>query len=145
MFATAFALEGDNVGTYRFEALIDLPVAEAWRALREFGGADRLFAPVIARCVLEGDIRTVTFGNGAVVRERLITCDENGRRLVYCVIGGSFEFHSASLQLEPETDSSCRVIWLTDFLPETRGEVVGPLVEQGGRSLKRNLESTAHG
>jgi hypothetical protein len=145
MFAKSFAFEGYSVATYRFETLIDLPVAEAWRALRQFGAADRLFAPVITRCELDGDIRTVTFGNGAIVRERLVTCDEGARRLVYSVTGGSFEFHSASLQLEPETDSRCRVVWLTDFLPEARGEVVGPLVEQGGRSLKHNLESAARG
>jgi hypothetical protein len=142
MFAISFAHHGYNVATYRFETLINLPVAEAWRALRQFGAADRLFAPVITRCALEGDIRTVTFGNGAIVQERLITCDESARRLVYCVTGGSFEFHSALLQLEPVTDRRCRVVWLTDFLPETRGEVVGPLVEQGGRSLKRSLESS---
>jgi len=136
---------GHNVATCRFETLIDLPVAEAWRALRQFGAADRLFAPVITHCALEGDIRTVTFGNGAIVRERLVTCDDGTRRLVYCVVGGSFEFHSSSLQAEPESDGRCRVVWLTDFLPGTRGEVVGPLVEQGGRSLKRNLESAACG
>jgi hypothetical protein len=133
------------VASYRFETLIDLSAAEAWRALRQFGAADRLFAPVITQCALEGDVRTVTFANGSIVRERLITCDESARRLVYGVTGGSFEFHSASLQLEPVTDTRCRVIWVTDFLPQARGEVVGPLVEQGGRSLKRNLESAARG
>jgi Polyketide cyclase / dehydrase and lipid transport len=133
------------VSTYRFEALIDLPVMEVWRALRQFGAADRLFAPVITECALEGEVRTVTFANGAIVRERLVTCDEGARRLVYGVVGGSFEFHSASLQAEPVTDTRCRVIWITDFLPEARGQVVGPLVEQGGRSLKRNLESAVPG
>jgi hypothetical protein len=133
------------VATYRFEALIDLPVTEVWRALRQFGAGDRLFAPVITECALEGEVRTVTFANGAIVRERLVTCDEGARRLVYGVVGGSFEFHSASLQAEPVTDTRCRVIWITDFLPEARGQVVGPLVEQGGRSLKRNLESAVPG
>jgi Polyketide cyclase / dehydrase and lipid transport len=145
MFTTASATEGCQMATYRFETLIDLPIAEAWRALRQFGAADRLFAPVITQCALEGDVRTVTFANGAIVRERLVTCDEDARRLVYGVTGGSFEFHSASLHLEPVTETRCRVIWITDFLPETRGEIVGPLVEQGGRSLKRNIESAARG
>jgi Polyketide cyclase / dehydrase and lipid transport len=145
MFQHIIHSRGRNVASYRFETLIDLPVAEAWRALRQFGAADRLFAPVITQCALEGDVRTVTFGNGAVVRERLVTCDESALRLVYGVTGGSFDFHSASLQLEAVTDVRCRVIWITDYLPDTRGAVVGPLVEQGGRSLKRNLESAVRG
>lgn len=52
-----------------------------------------------------------------------------------------FEHHSASMQIRRIDDTSCLFVWVSDFLPDARIEVVQPLVEQGARALARNLES----
>ena len=89
---------------------------------------------------MENDIRTVTFANGLVARERVITIDEQRRRIVYGVLGEVFEHHSASMAIVPVDGENCRFIWISDFSPDQRIETVQPLVEQGSRALARNIE-----
>jgi hypothetical protein len=89
---------------------------------------------------MEGDVRTVTFANGIVVRERIIAVDDEHRRIAYSVLGDRFDQHSASMQIVPADQTSCRFVWISDFLPDERAEVVQALVENGLRALARNIE-----
>jgi hypothetical protein len=52
-----------------------------------------------------------------------------------------FEHHSASMEIVPEGAERCRFVWISDFLPNERMEVVAALVEQGSQALVRNLEA----
>ena len=61
--------------------------------------------------------RIVTFGNGMVLREPIITVDDNARRIVWSAEGGPFTHYNASLQAFAE-DGATRVVWIADFLPE---------------------------
>jgi hypothetical protein len=108
--------------------------------LREFGNAAKLFAGVLTDCSLSGDIRSVTFANGLVIRERLIAIDEDERRIVYTVLNGSFTQHSASMQIIA-AGSRCRLVWISDFLPDEASAGVLPLIEAGCRAVKHNLET----
>jgi hypothetical protein len=126
------------MATIRKDAALALDAESAWRALREFGDADRLFAGVLSGCACDGDVRTVTFVNGLVVRERLVTRDDAARRIVYAVLDGSFTQHSASMEIAPDGQGS-RFIWTSDFLPDEAAEGVLPLVEAGCAALQRNL------
>ena len=123
------------------EELIRTSADIAWSALRRADQAHRLFSPVLTACVLDGDIRTVTFANGMVARERIVDIDQQRRRFCYAVLGDMFEHHSASMQILPVDERSCRFIWISDFLPDDRAEMVGPLVEQGSRALVANIEA----
>jgi hypothetical protein len=38
-------------------------------------------------------------------------------------------------------DRRCRVVWITDLLPDTIAELVEGFMEQGGAALKRTLEA----
>ena len=42
---------------------------KAWAMLREVSAADKAFPGVLTACRMDGDVRTVTFANGLVVRE----------------------------------------------------------------------------
>lgn len=110
--------------------------------LRRPGDAAALFAPVLADSVLDGDVRTVTFANGMIVRERIIDIDDQRLRLAYTVLGDRFEHHSASMQIVPIDDRTCRFVWISDILPDDRAALVGPLMEQGCRALVANIERT---
>lgn len=128
------------MASIRREEIVRVPAEQAWAALRDMGAPHRLFAGVLVDCHIDGDVRTVTFANGMVVRERIIDVDEDAKRVVYAVIGDLFEHHSASMQIVPDEEGRCRFVWISDFLPNDRVEMVAPLVEQGSRALVRNLE-----
>jgi hypothetical protein len=125
------------------EVLLEIPVERAWAALRDVGHADRLFAGVLVDAQLEGDVRTVTFQNGMVARERIIDIDEKRLRVAYAVQGAPFTHHSASMQVFAEADGRSRFVWTSDFLPAELAASVAPLVEEGCRALQRNLDRQA--
>lgn len=110
--------------------------------LRNVAMPQVLFSGVLVDGVIEGDIRTVTFANGMIVRERIIDIDETNLRVAYTVLGDLFEHHSAYMELFPDGEERCRFVWVSDFLPNERMELVKPLVEQGSRALVFNLEAS---
>ncbi len=110
---------------------------KAWALLRDVGTARAAFPEVLRDSRLDGDVRTVTFANGQVVRERIVTIDDARRRLAYGVIEGRFRHHSASLHVIEAGPQRCRVIWTNDFLPNEAAEIVAPLVELGAAALRR--------
>lgn len=128
------------------EAVIGVSAAQAWSALRQVHLAHQLFADVLIDGRLDGDIRTVTFSNGLVIRERIVDVSDERRRIAYSVISGTpMTHHNASMQLIPENDGRCRFVWIADFLPNEFGEQMLPLIREGTDALKRNLESGAVG
>ncbi len=120
---------------------LHVPARTAWSALRDVGAAHRLFPGVLTDTTFDGQTRTVTFANGLVARERIITVDDDRRRLVYAVIDGRPSHHNASLEVLEEDGENCRVIWTTDFLPDALAPAIGSLVDQGAEALRRALEN----
>ena len=124
------------------QVTVEVGAHEAWAALRLVGDAHKLFAPVLVDGHLEGEIRTVRFANGMVARERIIDVDDERRRVAYSVVDGpGMSYHHASMQVVDAGPGRCQFVWITDFLPtDIRGNLV-PLIEQGARALKNNLET----
>lgn len=131
------------MATLRREETVEVPASKAWTMLRNVAMPQLLFAGVLVDGEMEGDVRTVTFANGMIVRERIIDIDEMNRRVAYTVLGDLFEHHSAYMQIIPLDEQRCRFVWVSDFLPSERMELVKPLVEQGARALVANLEHTS--
>ena len=124
------------------EVAVEVGVKEAWAALRQVGHAHRLFAPVLTDGSIEGDTRTVTFANGMVARERILDVDDARKRVAYAVVEGpGLAFHHASMQVLDDGPGRCRFYWITDFLPKGAASALTPLIEQGARALKANLEA----
>lgn len=131
------------MASIRKEETLRVAADKAWAALREIGSPHRLFSPVLIDSSIDGDIRTVIFANGMIVRERIVDIDDTQMRVVYAVIDGDFEHHSASMEIVREGDARCRFVWISDFLPDEQMENVEPLVEAGTQALVRNLEAAA--
>jgi Polyketide cyclase / dehydrase and lipid transport len=127
------------------EAKIEVSAERAWATLRDVGAADRAFPGVLVACRLEGDVRTVTFANGAVVRERIVDIDEARRRIAYAVIEGRFSHHSASMQIIAEGPDRGRFVWVSDFLPDEAEPLVRGLIEQGTEAFRHAVESATQG
>ena len=122
------------------EVLLDVPVERAWAELRDVGNPHHLFAGVLTDAKLDGDLRTVTFANGMVARERIIDVDEERRRVAYAAQGPPFTHHSASMQVFAELGGRSRFVWISDFLPSDVAPKIAPLIDGGCGALKRNLE-----
>jgi Polyketide cyclase / dehydrase and lipid transport len=128
------------MATIWWEEPVAVSADKAWAALRRVDRAHELFAPILVGGIIEDGIRTVTFANGLVARERIVTVDESRQRVVYSVLGDTFEHHSASMQILPVDEANCRFLWISDFLPDERVGTVQPLVQQGALALVRNIE-----
>ncbi len=115
---------------------------EAWAALRLVGEPHKLFAPVLVDGQLDGDTRTVRFANGMVVQERILDVDDKSRRVAYSAVNGpGMTYHHASMQVLDDGPGRCRFVWITDFLPPDVAGNLAPLIEQGAKALKTNLEA----
>ena len=123
----------------------DVPLAvsaeQAWALLRDPGAAHRAFPGVLADCVRDGDERVVTFANGMVLRERILSVDETHRRVAYAALGEHFVHHSASMQIIPDGAARSRFFWASDFLPEEVGAQMLPLIEQGCAAFRQAAEA----
>ena len=97
---------------------------------------------MLTDCRVNGNERTVTFANGLVLTELLISLDDAQHRIVYSVVNGSFTHHNASMQLRP-SGRNVEFVWITDFLPDEVKSKVEPLVDAGCAAIKRSLETSS--
>ena len=129
------------MASIRKEIVVDIGVEPAWAALRRVDAPHTVFAPVVSAAEMDGDVRTVHFADGMVVRERIIDVDEAHRRVAYAVVDPQgMTYHHASMQLDIAGPGRCLFIWITDFLPAEAAIGLQPLIERGAAALKQNLE-----
>jgi hypothetical protein len=127
------------------EALVEAPADAVWAALRDFGAVHERVAPgFVVDAQLDGDVRTVTFANGAVAREALVGVDDGARRLAYAVVESALGLthHNASASVVAEDDGRSRFVWVTDVLPDDAAPVVAGMMDQG-IAVMRGALSTA--
>jgi hypothetical protein len=125
------------------EIVISAPVHVAWDAIRDAGEVHRRLAPgILLDARLDGDARVVTFANGLIARELLVTIDDEARRFAYASVGGRATHHNASMQVFPHGEGT-RFVWITDVLPDEIADSIRALVEQGSQIIKRTLEGAS--
>ncbi|WP_428151581.1 SRPBCC family protein [Brevundimonas sp.] len=130
------------MATLHIERIIAAPADFVWDRLRDFGALHTRVAPgLILDTVVEGDIRTVTFDGGLVVRERLIAIDDQHRRIVYSILTDLFEHHSASNMIVPEGEDRCRFVWVVDFLPDDPKARIEAMMNAGADAIKAAMEN----
>ncbi|WP_321877840.1 SRPBCC family protein [Paraburkholderia bannensis] len=123
---------------------LDSGAPGAWATLRDSRNIARVFAGVLTDVQVDGDLRSVTFANGNVVQERIVTVDDAAMRVAYTVCGPNFEHYAASMQIvadEVDPGERCRLVWIIDFLPDERRAMVEPLMDAGCAAAARNLKS----
>jgi hypothetical protein len=114
-----------------------------WDVIRDIGAIHKRLAPgYVTDTRLEegGTARVVTFANGAVARELIVTLDNDTRRLAYSVVGGMASHHNASFQVFPTTDGGTTLVWITDLLPNTLAPAFTGMIEGGAAVIKRTLD-----
>ena len=128
------------MASIRNEMTLDAPPQRVWDALRDFGAVHHRVAPgFLTDSKMDGDARVVTFANGAVARETLVSSDDEARRLVYAIMDGRFKHYSASVQVFAEGAGS-RAVWIIDLLPDDLAGLVRQMAGQGAAAMKVALE-----
>lgn len=129
------------MATIRNEMTLGASPDRVWDALRDFGAVHRRVAPgFLTDSKLDGDARIVTFANGAVARETLVSSDDESRRLVYAIMDQRFKHYSASVQVFADGQGS-RVVWIVDLLPDDLAGLVRQMAGQGAVAMKHTLEN----
>ena len=128
------------MATLRKEIHIEARPDAIWDAARDLGALHtRLVPGFVVDTKLEGNVRVVTFGNGLVVREPIISVDDQRRRLAWTAIGGKTTHYNAVLEVFADR-SGARVVWTTDLLPDEMAGPVGAMQESGLAVMKETFE-----
>ena len=107
-----------RMGSICKKILTKAAIEDVWSAIRDIGALHtRLVPGFVTDTRVEPGARIVTFGNGMVLREPIITVDDSARRVVWSAEGGPFTHYNASLQAFAE-DGATRLVWIADFLPD---------------------------
>jgi len=131
------------MATLHKEIHIEAPPEAIWEAARDVGALHtRLVPGFVVNTQLEGQARVVTFGNGMVVREAIISVDDQRRRLAWTAIGGRTSHYNAVLQLIAD-GSGTRVVWTIDLLPDEVADPVAAMQDSGLATMKRTFERRA--
>jgi len=124
--------------------LIDASPDVVWDALRDFHAVHTRIAPgFVVDLKSEGDVRIVTFSNGSVAREKLVTSDNDNRRLVYWISSERMVHHNASAQVFAEPDGTTRFVWITDVLPNEIAPYIDSQMSLAIPLMKQTLEKAA--
>jgi hypothetical protein len=127
----------DDMASICKEFSLPASAAVLWDALRDFGALHKRLVPgFVTDAVLEGDVRVVTFANGSVAREHLVTIDDDERRLVYGIHSERLRHYSAAAQVFAEGNGS-RFVWIVDVLPDEMAAYISSQMELGVAAMKK--------
>ena len=111
-------------------------------AVRDVGAIHKRLVPgFVADCKLEDGARIVTFANGMVARELIVSVDNELRRHSWSARTDNLVHHNASVQVFPLGEEKCRVIWIADLLPNEAAAAIGGMIEQALQTMRQTLES----
>ena len=132
------------MATLRKQIDVTAAPAAAWDAVRDFGALHtRLVPGFVTLCALEenGATRLVTFGNGMQVRERLVTRDDAGRRMVYTTEGGRATHYNAVVEVLEAAGGGSRLVWTVDLLPDALAPAVDGMMAAGVQAMQGALRA----
>lgn len=131
------------MATIQKEIQIDRSAEFVWDAIRDVGAIHKRLVPgFVVDCKLEGEWRVVTFANGMVVRELIVDVDDKTRRHSWAAQGELLAHYNASLQVFPDSQDKCRVVWIADLMPNEAAEPIAKMIQQGLDTMKQTLETT---
>jgi hypothetical protein len=127
------------MATVRKDIAVNGAPQGVWQAVRDFGAVHIRVAPGFLTDLRmdEGD-RIVTFFNGLVARERLVTVDDKACRLVYAIVEGRPQHYNASVEVLPDGDAS-RIVWTIDVLPDELAPAVESMMGEAAKAMTKTL------
>jgi carbon monoxide dehydrogenase subunit G len=131
------------MATIRKELVVAVPLAKVWEAFADYHAVDKRIATgFVTKCEPNEGGRTVTFANGIVANEQLVTMDHAAHRLTYAIKGGRMSHHNASFELKAEGGNT-RIVWQADLLPNDVAPAISGMMDLGVAAMQRKLGNTA--
>ena len=132
------------MATVRKEIVTRASAEAVWDAIRDIAALHtRLVPGFVTDTKLEPGARIVTFGNGMVVREPIVTLDDAARRLVWSAEGGMTKHYNAAVQVFADGPGATRVVWTADFLPDAARPALENAITTGIGVLKATMDGLA--
>lgn len=129
------------MASIRRQVVIDAEPDAVWDALRHWDALhERLAAGFVTDCRRDGTARIVTFASGVVLREEILGCDDEHRRLAWSIVDGPYTHHNGAAEVLAEYDGRARFVWTSDLRPDALAEATAQAMEQGLTAVKRTLE-----
>lgn len=131
------------MASVRKEIHVDAGPDAVWDAVRDFGALhERLVKGFVVDTKLDGDDRIVTFANGVVQREPLVTLDDDARRLVYGAVDSPFgaTHYNATVTVISDGGSGSRIDWVVDVLPNDLEPALSQAMDHGAAAMKATLD-----
>lgn len=131
------------MATLHKEVSIAAPREFVWDAMRDVGALHTRVVPgFVVDTRLDGDVRIVSFGNGMVLREPIISVDDRRYRIAWGAEGGPATHYNAVIEVLSDPDG-CRVVWTTDLLPDDTVPTLSAMQDAALGVMKRTLEDAA--
>jgi hypothetical protein len=112
-----------------------------WAAVRDVGNVHkRLFPGFVTDVTMEPGIRHVHFATGWVIHELIVSIDEGLRRIAYASVQCRAQHHNASMQVVPISEGRCRILWITDVLPDSVASSISDILNVAIPIMVRTLE-----
>jgi hypothetical protein len=133
-----------DMPSIHLEITIDAAPEAIWDAARDVGALHTRLVPgfVVATEMLPDcpvPTRRVTFGSGVTVDERIVSVDDERRRLAWTVV--EIDHHNGALQIFPGSDGKgARVTWTADVLPAEIADRIAPMMQIGLERMKACFE-----
>lgn len=116
--------------------------AAVWDAIRDIGALHARLVPgfVVATELVPGG-RRVTFGNGTIVVEPIVSLNEDLRRLVWTAQGGTLGLvhYNGAVQVYAREIGGSRVVWVADVLPDEAAIPIGAMMREGAVAMQTAL------
>lgn len=131
------------MASIRIEFDIAADAAHVWQVIGDWADGPARMAPgYVVSSRAADDVRVVTFADGFVARERLVTRDDEARRIVYSLIGDTAPEHdNAVMQVVPDGPGRCRMHWSRDVLPDEAAQPLSAAMNEAAPIIKRALET----
>jgi carbon monoxide dehydrogenase subunit G len=125
------------MATLRQEIAVAAGPEEVWDAARDVGAlATRLVPGFVSHVELEPGVRIVTFASGHVVREPIVTVDDEERRLVWSAEGGAARHYNSALQVFAAEGGGSRIVWIAEFLPDDIAPRIEGALAAGAEAMR---------
>ncbi len=128
------------------EVLTDASPNAVWDAIRDIGALHTRLVPgfvVDTRLVPGG--RVVTFANGMLAEEPIISSSDSLRRLVWTARspGSALTHYNGAVQVYARAAGGSRVEWTADFLPDAAQGALEPMLAAGASAMTKALQALA--
>ena len=124
------------MGTVRRHAFVECNADKVWSFV---GAPERLheWFP-ITECRVEGNKRLITLAAGIVFEEDIVTLYHDLRRFQYKIVNNSLiKFHLGTVDVIPDGDKRCLVVYSTDMEPEVLALPIAGAASLGLEKVKQ--------